>query len=79
MQATARLAAGRKTRGGNRAPGLDAHHAEIADLERTLKELRARPVLRDALAVIVLDRDGIQAAPRRQQDLMVVLELLCER
>ncbi|MBK9712741.1 MAG: hypothetical protein IPO81_15725 [Kouleothrix sp.] len=75
----ARLAAGRKPRGGNPRTDLDAHHAEIADLERTLKELRALgQILRDALAVIVLDRDGIQAAPRRQQNLMVVLELLCE-
>jgi len=30
------------------------------------------------LAVVVLDRDGVQAEPRRQQNLTVVLELLAE-
>lgn len=75
----ARLAAGLKPRGGKPRTDLDAHQAEIADLERTLKELRALGhLLRDVLAVVVLDRDGVQAAPRREQNLTAVLELLCE-
>src|SRR5262249_47587251 len=75
----ARVAAGLKPRGGKPRTDLDAHQAEIAELSRTLKELRALGhILRDVLAVVVLDRDGVQAAPRRQQNLTVVLDLLAE-
>jgi len=75
----ARLAAGLKPRGLKPRTDLDAHQAEIAEVERTLKELRALgQLLRDVLAVVVLDRDGVQAAPRREQNLTAVLELLCE-
>jgi len=75
----ARLAAGQKPRGGNPRTDPDAHQAEIADLARTLAELRALgQLLRDILAVVVLDRDGMQPAPRRQQNLTAVLELLSE-
>jgi hypothetical protein len=75
----ARLAAGHKPRGPKPRTDLDAHQAEIAGQERTLKELRTLgQILRDVLAVVVLDRDGVQAAARRQQDLTAVLELLSE-
>jgi hypothetical protein len=75
----ARLAAGQKARGGKPRTDLDAHQAEIAELARTLTELRALGhLLREVLAVVVLDRDGLQAAPRREQNLSVVLELLAE-
>lgn len=75
----ARIAAGQKARGGKPRTDLDAHQAEIAEVERTLKELRALGhLLRDVLAVVVLDRDGLQAAARREQDLTAVLELLSE-
>jgi hypothetical protein len=75
----ARIAAGQKARGGKPRTDLDAHQAEIAELSRTLKELRALGhLLREVLAVVVLDRDGVQAAPHRQQNLTAVLELLSE-
>lgn len=75
----ARLAAGLKPRGGKPRTDLEAHQAEIAELERTLKELRTLgQCLREVLAVVVLDRDGVQAATRREQNLSVVLELLSE-
>jgi hypothetical protein len=75
----ARLAAGQKARGGKPRTDLDAHQAEIAEVERTLKELQSLgQLLRDVLAVVVLDRDGVQAAARREQDLTAVLELLSE-
>lgn len=75
----ARLAAGRKPRGGNPRTDLDAHQVEIAELARAHNELRALgQILREVLAVVVVDRDGIQAAPRRQQNLTIVLELLGE-
>jgi hypothetical protein len=75
----ARLAAGQKPRGGNPRTDLHAHQIEIAELARTLAELRTLGhILRDVLAVVVLDRDGVQAAARRAQNLTAVLELLSE-
>lgn len=75
----ARIAAGQKARGGKPRTDLDAHQAEIAVLGGTLEELRALGhLLREVLAVVVLDRDGVQAAPRRQAALQAVLDLLAE-
>jgi transposase-like protein len=75
----ARIAAGKKARGGKPRTDLAAHQAEIADLARTCNELQALgQLLREVLAVVVLDRDGVQAAPRREQNLTAVLELLWE-
>jgi transposase-like protein len=75
----ARLAAGQKPRGGKPRSDLEAHQAEIAELARTLAELQSLgQLLRDVLAVVVLDRDGVQTAPRREQNLTAVLELLAE-
>jgi hypothetical protein len=75
----ARLAAGLKPRGGKPRTDLEAHLAEIDDMERTLKELKSLgQLLRELLAVVVLDQQGVQAAPRRQQDLTALLELLKE-
>lgn len=75
----ARIAAGKKARGGKPRTDLAAHQAEISELERTLNELRALgQLVREVLAVVVLDRDGVQTAPRREQNLTVVLALLAE-
>lgn len=76
----ARLAAGLKPRGGKPRSDLQAHLAEVAELERTLKELQALGhILREVLAVIVLDGEGLMDAPRRQQELEALLELLKEQ
>jgi hypothetical protein len=75
----ARIAAGKKARGGKPRTDLAAHQAEIACLARTLKELQAlSQILREVLAVVVLDRDGIEGPARREQNLTTVLELLAE-
>ncbi len=73
----ARIAAGQKPRGGKPRTDLAAHQAELADLARTHKELQSLgQMLREVLAVVVLDRDGVQGPVRREQNLSVVLELL---
>lgn len=75
----ARIAAGLKPRGGRPKTDLVAHQAECDHLARTVAELRAwSSLLRDGLAVVALDRVGIQDAPRRQAELQAALELLGE-
>jgi hypothetical protein len=75
----ARLAAGLKPRGGKPRTDLQAHLAEINEMERTFKELQSLGhILREVLAVIVLDREGLMDAPHRQQELEALLELLKE-
>lgn len=57
----ARIAAGKKPLGGRPKTNVAAHDAELAHLARTVGELRAwSSMLRDAMAVVVVDRDGVQ-------------------
>lgn len=73
----ARLAAGQKPRGGKPKTDVDAHQAEVAHMGRTLAELKAwGSMLRDGLAVVVVDQHGVQDAPRREADLVVAVDLL---
>jgi hypothetical protein len=74
-----RIAAGLKPRGGRPRTDLPAHQAELAQVQRTEADLRSLgQELRRVLAVVVLDRAGVQDLARRRQDLAAVLELLCE-
>ena len=79
VRQAARIAAGKKPRGGKPKTDVTAHEAEIGHLTRTVAELHAwSSMLRDGLAVVVLDRTGIQDEPCRQVELQTALELLAE-
>lgn len=79
LRQAARIAAGQKPRGANPKADPQAHQAEIDHLARILAELKALGgMLRDGLAVVVLDQHGVQDAPRRAADLQAALELLAE-
>ncbi len=74
-----RIAVGKKPRGGKPKTDVAAHEAEIGHLTRTVAELHAwSSMLRDGLAVVVLDRTGIQDEPCRQVELQTAVELLAE-
>jgi len=74
-----RIALGKKPLGGRPTTDLVAHTTEIAELSRIVAELRAwSGMLRDDLAVVVVDRDGVQDGPRRQAELQAAVELLFE-
>lgn len=75
----ARLAAGKKPRGGRPKTDLAAHEAEVVHMARTVSELWAwSSMMRDGLAVVVVDRVGMQDEPRRQAEVQAALELLAE-
>ena len=75
----ARIAAGQKPRGGRPRTDLVAHQAEVAQVQQTDTDLRVLgQELQRTLAVVVLDRAGVQDLARRQQDLTAVLDLLAE-
>jgi hypothetical protein len=75
----ARIAAGQKARGGHPRTDLAAHQAEVAQVQQTDADLRALGhELQRVLAVVVLDRDGVQDLARRHQDLVALVDLLAE-
>ena len=75
----ARIAAGKKPRGGRPRADLLVHQAEIAQVQRSLADLQVLGgELRRVLAVVVLDRNGVQDLTYRQQELGALLELLAE-
>lgn len=75
----ARIAAGRKPRGGRPRSDLGAHQAEVAQVQRTEADLRILgQELQHVLAVVVLDGSAVQDLTRRKQDLAALLELLAE-
>ena len=75
----ARITAGQKPRGGRPRTDLVAHQAEVAQIQQTDTGLRVLgQELQRTLAVVVLDRAGVQDLARRQQDLTAVLDLLAE-
>jgi hypothetical protein len=75
----ARIAAGQKARGGHPRADLAAHQAEVAQVQQTDADLRALgQELQRVLAVVVLDRAGVQDLARRHQDLAALVDLLSE-
>ena len=75
----ARIAAGQKPRGGHPRTDVAAHQADVAQVQQTDADLRALGhELQRVLAVVVLDRDGVQDVARRHQDLLALLDLLSE-
>jgi hypothetical protein len=75
----ARIAAGQKARGIHPRADLAAHQADIAQVQQTDADLRALgQELQRVLAVVVLDRAGVQDMARRQQDLVALVDLLAE-
>lgn len=75
----ARIAAGQKPRGGTPKTDLEAHQREVAHMARTLAELKTwGTMLRDSLAVVVVDHHGVQDATRRGADLQAAVELLAD-
>jgi hypothetical protein len=75
----ARIAAGKKARGGRPRTDLLAHQAEIAQVQQSVADLQVLGCeLRRVLAVVVLDRSGVQDLAYRQQELSALLELLAE-
>jgi transposase-like protein len=75
----ARIAAGQKPRGGHPRTDLAAHQADVAQVQQTDADLRALGrELQRVLAVVVLDRDGVQDLARRQQDLAALVDLVAE-
>jgi len=75
----ARIAAGQKARGGHPRTDLAAHQAEVTQLQQTDADLRALgQELQRVLAVVVLDRDGVQDLARRRQDLLALVDLVAE-
>jgi hypothetical protein len=77
-QAT-RLAAGQKARGPHPRTDLAAHQADLAQVQQTDADLRALgQELQRVLAVVLLDREGVQTLARRQQDLAALVDLLAE-
>ena len=75
----ARIAVGKKARGGRPRTDLAAHQAEVAQVQRTDADLAILGhELQRLLAVVVLDRTGVQDLAHRQQELNALLELLAE-
>ena len=75
----ARIAAGKKPRGGRPSTDLLAHLAVIAESERCVAELRAwGSMLRDDLAVVVVTAGGVLDAAQREHELAAALDLLFE-
>jgi hypothetical protein len=75
----ARIAEGKKPRGGKPKTDLLAHLAEVAEMERCVAELRAwGSMLRDDLAVVVVTAGGVLDAAQRECELATGLELLSE-
>jgi hypothetical protein len=75
----ARLAAGQKARGGHPRTDLAVHQADVAQVQQTDADLRALGhELQRVLAVVVLDRAGVQDLARRKQDLAALVDLLSE-
>jgi hypothetical protein len=75
----ARIAAGQKARGHHPCSDLAAHQAEVAQVQQTDADLRALGhELQRVLAVVVLDRAGVQDLTRRRQDLVALVDLLSE-
>ena len=75
----ARIAAGQKARGGHPRTDLAAHQADLAQVQQTDADLRALGhELQRVLAVVVLDRDGVQDLAHRHQDLVALVDLLSE-
>jgi hypothetical protein len=75
----ARIAAGQKARGGHPRTDLAAQQADVAQVQQTDADLRALgQELQRVLAVVVLDREGVQDLARRQQDLVVLVDLLAD-
>jgi hypothetical protein len=75
----ARIAAGQKPRGGHPRTDMVAHQADVVQVQRTDADLRALgQELQRVLAVVVLDREGVQDLARRQADLTALLALLAE-
>jgi hypothetical protein len=75
----ARIAAGQKARGGRPRTDLAAHQAEVAQVQQTDADLRALGhELQRVLAVVVLDRHGVQDLAHRQQDLVALVDLVAE-
>lgn len=74
-----RIAAGGKARGGHPRTDLAAHQAEIAQVQQTDADLRTLGYeLQRVLAVVVLDRKGVQDVARRHQDLAALVDLVAE-
>jgi hypothetical protein len=75
----ARIAAGQKARGHHPRTDLAAHQADVAQVQQTDADLRALGhELQRVLAVVVLDRAGVQDLARRQQDLVALVDLVAE-
>jgi len=75
----ARIAAGQKARGGHPRTDLVAHQADLAQMQQTDADLRSLGhELQRVLAVVVLDREGVQDLARRQQDLVALVDLVAE-
>lgn len=75
----ARIAAGQKARGGHPRTDLAVHQADVAQVQQTDADLRALgQELQRVLAVVVLDRAGVQDLARRQQDLAALVDLVAE-
>ena len=75
----ARSAAGQKPRGGSPRTDMAAHQAECIRVQQTDADLRVLgQELQRVLAVVVLDRTGVQALARRQQDLAALVDLVAE-
>ena len=73
----ARLAAGLKPKGHHPRTDVEEHAAEVALSKRTLGDLHTLgQELQRLLEVVVLDRQGLLSAARREQDLEALLELL---
>jgi len=73
----ARVAAGQKPKGHHPRTDVIAHAREVAQAQRTLSEVRILgQELQRLLEVVVLDRQGLVSAARREQDLETLLALL---
>lgn len=73
----ARIAAGQKPKGHHPRTDVVAHARELAQAQRTVCDLRMLgQELQRLLEVVVLDRQGLLSAARREQELVVLLGLL---
>ena len=80
IRQAARVAAGQKPRGHHPRTDVAAHGDEVAAAARTVADLQfLGQELQRLLAVVVLDRQGLVGALRRQQELTALLGLLAER
>jgi hypothetical protein len=73
----ARIVAGQKPKGHHPRTDVHAHAAEVVQARRTVDDLRLLgQELQRLLEVVVLDRQGLVGAARREQELAVLLDLL---